>query len=212
MSNRKYNAEHVEWIKANIQGCHFKDLTDKFNEQFGMDLRVSTIVSLSDRHGLHNGIDAKFNKGYEPTQFKKGHIPANKGRKGVDGWEPTQFKKGNLPGNYRPVGSERVNVEDYVEIKVADLKTWTYKHVFVWEEHNGPVPKGHVVIFGDGDRRNFDINNLILITRKQLSMLNKKHLIQKDADLTRSAIIMTDIFHKMIERKKKVKGHKQYER
>ena len=206
--SRKYCPEHIEWLRENIQGCHFKDLTDMFNERFGMDLKVSTMVSLTDRNGLHNGIDAKFNKGHEPTQFRKGHVPANKGKKGEGGWEPTQFKKGNRPANYRSVGSERVNVEDYVEIKVADPKTWTYKHVLVWEEHNGLIPKGHVVIFGDGDRRNFDINNLILVSQRQLLSLNRNGLIQNDADLTRSAIIVTDIIHKMSEKKGLMKAGK----
>jgi len=103
--NRKYSPEHIEWIKANIQGCRFKELTDMFNKQFGMNLRVSAMISLSDRHSLHNGIDSRLNTGYEPTQFKKGHVPANKGRKGVGGWEPTQFKKGHVAVNYRSVGS-----------------------------------------------------------------------------------------------------------
>ena len=203
--NRKYDLEHIEWIRDNITGCHFKDLTDMFNKRFGMSLKVSAMVSLADRNGLHNGIDCRLKKGWKPTQFKKGMIPWNKGKKGVGGWKPTQFKKGNRPKNYRPVGSERVNVEDYVEIKVADPKTWTYKHVFVWEEHNGPVPKGHVVIFGGGNRRNFDINNLILVSRRQLAVLNHKGLIQNDADLTRSALIITDIYHKISERKSRNK-------
>ena len=199
--SRKYCPEHIEWLKENIPGRYFKDLTDMFNKQFGMDLKVTTMVSLTDRNGLHNGIDCHFNKGHEPTQFRKGMSPWNKGMKGVGGWEPTQFKKGQMPVNYRPVGSERVNVEDYTEMKVADPKTWTYKHVFVWEEHNGPVPKGYVVIFGDGNRRNFDPTNLILVSRKQLVRLNQNGLIQKDADLTRSAIILTDIISKVSERK-----------
>lgn len=203
--NRIYSTEHIEWLKDNIPGCHFKELTDMFNKQFGMKLKVTTMISVTDRNGLHNGIDCRLNKGHVPTQFKKGHIPANKGKKGEGGWKPTQFKKGNRPANYRPAGSERVNVEDYVEIKVADPKTWTYKHVFVWEQYNGPVPRGHVVIFGDGNRRNFDINNLILVSRGQLATLNHKGLIQKDADLTRTAIVIADMFHKISEIKAKVR-------
>lgn len=110
-----------------------------------------------------------------------------------------------MPVNYRPVGSERVNVDDYVEIKVADPRTWVGKHTFIWEEHNGPVPKGYVVIFGDGDRRNFDPDNLILVSRKQLVRLNQKGLIQNNADLTRTAVIMVDLQQKIADRSKKRK-------
>jgi len=200
--NRKYNNEHIEWLKKNINGCHFEELTDLFNERFGMGLRVCAMVSMAARYGLHNGLNTRITESNVSTQFKKGFIPWNKGKMGSGGWEPTQFKKGQMPVNYRPVGSERVNTEDYVEIKVADPRTWTYKHVFIWEEHNGLVPKGHVVIFGDGNRRNFDSGNLILVSKKQLVRLNQSHLIQNDADLTRTAIIMTDIHQKISERRK----------
>ncbi|MNC69024.1 hypothetical protein D3C75_1196760 [compost metagenome] len=80
---------------------------------------------------------------------------------------------------------------------------WRGKHLIVWELHCGrSVPKGHVVIFGDGDRRNFDPDNLILVTRGQLAIMNKRGLIQKDAELTRSGVILADIIQKMGERKR----------
>lgn len=201
--NRKYSPEHIEFIEVNITGCHFSELTNMFNKQFGMKLTVAAMISLADRHGLHNGIDAKFNKGHEPTQFKKGHTPHNKGKKGEGGWEPTQFKKGNIPVNYRPIGSERVTKDGYVEIKVADPNKWRLKHQVIWEEANGPIPKGYAVIFGDGNPQNLDPNNLILVSRQQLLILNRKKLIQKDVDLTRTGVIIADLYQKINKRRGK---------
>lgn len=208
MSNRIYSAEHVEYIAANIPGRGYKELTAMFNKQFGMTLRISAMISLADRHGLHNGRDCRFNKGWEPTQFKKGHLPANKGRKGIDGWGPTQFKKGHRPFNYKPVGTERINGDGYVDIKIADPNKWRAKHLLIWEEANGPVPKGHAVLFGDGNRSNIDLNNLILVSRKELAVLNHKRLIHDDAELTKSGILIAKLLLKSSERKKKSKGKK----
>lgn len=205
MSNRKYSTEHIEYLKANISGRSFKELTAMFNKQFRMDLTVSAMTSLSDRHDLHNGRDTRLNKGWEPTQFKKGHVPANKGLKGVGGWKPTQFKKGDKPANWVPIGSERVNRDGYVDIKVADgklQKNWKGKHILIWETTNGPVPKGHAVIFGDRNNRNFEPSNLILVSRKQLVRLNQHNLIQNDAELTKVGVIIADIYNKIGERKK----------
>lgn len=212
--NRKYTQAHIDYIAANIQGCPFKELTNMFNKQFGMNLKVSAMISLSDRHDLHNERDTRLNKGYEPTQFKKGHVPFNKGRKGVtQGGVATQFKKGNRSANWVPLGSERINGDGYVDIKIADgqlQKNWKGKHILIWEEHNGPTPKGHVVIFGDGNRRNFEPDNLILVSRKQLVRLNQKNLIKNDAELTKTGVIIADIHNKMGERKKaKKKNVKQ---
>ena len=77
----------------------------------------------------------------------------------------TQFKKGNVPHNWRPVGSERVNVDGYIEIKVSGPKKWMMKHRYVWQQHYGEIPKGSMVIFKDGNRLNTDIDNLMLITQ-----------------------------------------------
>ena len=126
-------------------------------------------------------------------------MPANKGLKGIGGWEPTQFKEGNRPWNYLPVGSERINGDDYVDIKIDDPHKWKGKHILVWESINGPVPKGYVVIFGDRNRRNFEPDNLILVSRKQLVRLNQHNLIQDDAELTRTGIIIADIYGKIGE-------------
>ena len=192
--NRKYSPKHIEFIRMNITGCHFVKLTDMFNKQFGMSLTVAAMISLADRHGLHNGIDCKVNKGYEPSQFKKGHVPFNKGKKKYwIGGEETQFKKGNTPHNHKPVGAERVNGDDYIDIKIAEPNKWKGKHILAYEEINGPIPKGYNIIFGDGNNRNFDTSNLILVSKNQLLQLNRNKLIQKDADLTRIGVAIADI-------------------
>jgi|PlaIllAssembly_1097288.scaffolds.fasta_scaffold00028_11 hypothetical protein len=41
-----------------------------------------------------------------------------------------------------------------------------YKHRLVWELENGPIPIGHVVHHKDGNRRNNDLSNLELLSRK----------------------------------------------
>ena len=181
MAYRKYSAEHIEWLKSNIKGCPFRDLAVMFGKQFGTEIKLRALTTLTHRHGLHNGIDSRLAGGHpgcKATQFKKGSIPHNKGKKGVGGWEPTQFKKGNTPVNFRPVGSERVNVDGYIEVKVKDPNVWDLKHRIAWEQVHGEIPKGHAVIFGDGNKFNLDINNLILVSRAQLATLNKKGLIQ----------------------------------
>ena len=204
--NRKYTQEHIDYIAANIQGCPFSELTEKFNERFSTNLSVQAMISLADRNGLHNGRDTKFNEGYAPTQFKKGNSPWNKGMKGINfGGRATQFKPGNKPHNWVPLGSERITKDGYVQVKVQEgtfQKNWRGKHILIWEEHNGPVPPGHAVIFGDGDIRNFDPDNLILVSRKQLVRMNQCGLIQGSADLTRTGAVIADIYNKIGERKK----------
>ena len=103
------------------------------------------------------------------ARFKKGHVPQNKGKKlSPETYAKvarTMFKKGNITHNHRPVGSERVNVDGYVEVKVAEPSKWRLKHRVIWEEAHGPIPRGHNVQFRDGNPLNVSLDNLYLISR-----------------------------------------------
>lgn len=202
--NKKYTEDQIKYISDNIKGRSFRDLTDMFNQQFGLGLKVSAMISLADRHGLHNGRDARFNKGHEPTQFRKGMTPWNKGMKGITcGGQQTQFKKGQKGWNYKPVGTERINADGYVDVKIADPGKWKGKHVIIWEEANGPISAGHCLLFADGNKLNVTLENLLLVSRKELAVMNKMGLISADAELTKAGIVIADIYLKIGERKKR---------
>ena len=79
------------------------------------------------------------------------------------------------------------------------------KHVFVWEQHNGKVPKGHVVIFLDGNTLNTDISNLALISRNELLTLNRNNLHGKSQEITKTGINLARLINKTNEIKKREK-------
>lgn len=189
-----FSEEQVQFIRKNVKGRPRKEMLQLVNEKFNLDIQMNQWLAWMKNHGITSGRDGR---------FKPGHVPDNKGKKGNYGYEPTQFKKGHRPVNYMPVGSERVNTDGYVDVKIADPNKWRPKHHLLWEEANGPVPKGHCLIFADRNKLNVVLDNLILITRKQLSIMNRHHLIQTDAELTKTGIILADIHAKVVDRKKK---------
>lgn len=105
------------------------------------------------------------------ARFPKGHIPDNKGKrvspKTYAECQPTMFKKGQTPLNHRDVGSERVNVYGYIEIKVAEPNRWRLKHRVIWEQVNGAIPKGFNVQFKNHNRQDCRIENLYLISKAE---------------------------------------------
>lgn len=90
-----------------------------------------------------------------------------------------------------------------MEIKIADPGKWKSKHIILWEEANGPVPKGHVVIFSDRNQQNVTLDNLLLISRQELAVMNKRGLIANNAELTKTGVAIADIYLKIGERNKK---------
>lgn len=212
---RKYGQEHIDWLRENIRGTRFKDLTRKFNARFDFNIGTAAIISLCDRFGLHNGIDSRFNMAMVnagvPYRFPKGHVPANKGKKGISfpGSEATQFKKGHTPQTWKPIGTETIRSDGYTWVKIAEPNKWREKHALIWENANGPVPKGYVLLFADGNQRNITLENLILVSRAQLVRLNQKGLIGSNADLTRAGLLVADIMAKMAERKRGAKQRRK---
>lgn len=185
-----YTEEQEQFIRDNVEGKSSRELTTMFNDNFELNFDVSQLRAYKKNHALKSNLDLR---------FKKGNVPYSKGKKGIwyGGSEKTWFKKGDMPYNHLPVGSERINADGYHVIKISEPKEWRFKHLLVWEENRGKIPKGHAVIFGDKNRDNLDPNNLILVTKKQLLVLIRNKLIQGDADLTRTGVIIADMYLKI---------------
>ncbi len=186
MSKSIFPKEIQDFIALNYKGIYTRELTDKVNSRFGTDYKPSQLDSYKGNHKLKSGVDG---------QFKKGHISHNKGKKGCPaGSEKGWFKKGHVSANKLPVGSERIDSKDgYLVVKVAEPNKWELKHRVIWERCNGPIPRGHIVIFLDGDITNLDINNLACISKSETLTLNRKGLRYDDAKLTETGILIAKV-------------------
>jgi hypothetical protein len=123
------------------------------------------------------------------TRFVKGQAPANKGTKYPKGWAPGdmakgQFKPGHVPSTWKPVGTQVINPDGYLDEKVSETPgprhvRWKPVHRLVWERANGPVPAGHTVVFRPGrkttDPELITLDALELVTRAELMTRNTIH-------------------------------------
>jgi hypothetical protein len=125
--------------------------------------------------------------GGKATQFQKGQAPPNKGQKmSTEVYQKvakTMFKKGTVPPNTQPIGTIHQRRDTggkmYQYIKLADSE-WQLLNRYTWEQHNGPIPKGMVVVYKDGDYLNNDINNLLMITKKENMARNTIQRLPKE--------------------------------
>ncbi len=90
-------------------------------------------------------------------QFAKGHKTWNAGIAFDAGGRSaeTRFRPGNVPQTWLPVGSQRLDKDGLLELKFADLPGkdgWIHAHRKAWEDINGPVPAGLIVVFKPGRR------------------------------------------------------------
>lgn len=195
-----FSKEQQEFIKNNVEGINNQLLADLINEKFDMSITRQQMKTWKNNHGLSSGL-----KGSE------GISPPNKGTKGKYGvgGNKTSFKKGQKAHNYLPIGTERIDRDGYVLIKVSDEgswnKRWRHKHKVVWEKENGPIPRGYVLVFLDRNKQNIKLDNLQLVSQAELVRANQKGLLYEDSDLTKTGLLIAKVYNSMGERKKKRK-------
>lgn len=202
----KYSAEEHEFLREFIPGHHHKEIVDAFNSKFAYQITLSKVISYIGNHKLNTGFNGR---------FEKGNIPANKGvhTPSVGRMAETQFKPGHLPHNTKPIGYERVNKKGYIEVKVRirpskELRNFVPKHRLIWEEANGPIPKGYNVIFLDGNKRNFAIENLALISKSENLALTRQSLRNENAEFTKTGIVIAKSVISCNNAKKKIRRNK----
>lgn len=111
----------------------------------------------------------------------------------------TTFKKKQRPYNFKEIGAEFISKDGYTYIKTENPNKWIHKQVYIYEKKYGKIPKNYSVIFLDGNKNNFDIDNLALIKNKDKLIMKNKHLIFENRDLTRTGLLIAQIISKRKE-------------
>lgn len=182
---RSFTQEQFLFIESGYKKWSISELTEKFNLRFGTSKTECQIKSFTKNHKIRSG---------RTGEFKKGHKPFNTGTKGVSKPNKTSFKRGRQPENHRKVGSERINADGYVEIKVAEPNIWMPKQRAIYEQAFGKIPKNHKVRFLDGDKENFSPSNLVLVSNTENAYLNRRYqLNQQPEELRETLVLMAKI-------------------
>ena len=185
----KWSDEEKLYLKEITPGRHYREIQELMYEKFNHQFSIAQIKNAISRYNLNTGFTGR---------FEKGHVPVNKGTKGMMKANKTSFKKGQIPKNVRTVGSERVNIEGYTEIKIAEPNKWRLKHRVLYEEyHNVKLNSNESIIFMDGDRSNMSKENLTLVTRQELLKLNKLNLMSSNAELTETGLNVAKLIIKI---------------
>lgn len=189
-SSRKWSPEVRQYIVEIAEGKSREEITRLVNNRFGTGtMTLSQVNAYMNNHRIRSGVNSR---------FQPGGTPFNAGRKGwyPPGCEKTWFHAGHRSDNAVPIGTEKLREDGYVYVKTRDghgMKNWTQKHRLIWETEHGPVPKGHVVIFLDGDRNNFALENLALISRAEHEVMCKRGLHFQHGELTQSSILVAKV-------------------
>lgn len=185
MKRHIFTEEEKKWVQNNFDKYTFEELTKKFNIEFGCEIKSH---SLSDLCSKRMKLKKTFNRGH--------------------------YKKGGNTNKNLPVGTERKTKNaTYVKVHERNEKSrnykkstgyrdgWIPKQQKIYEEAHGKIPDGHMVCFLDGDRDNYNLENLCCINRKISAILSRNRWWSNNQNITLTAIKYAELIEKLKERK-----------
>lgn len=176
---RAYTDEENNWLRENIALYDYPTLTMLFNKRFNRNLKSVSDHCTKYLH-IHRGVHYSFEKGKRMCNTT---VPI-----GFESWDG-RFLWLKISDDPR----------DYSQLKNPSSKAynhnWVKKDTYVWEQHNGPIPKGHILIHLNKNRQDCSIENLYCTTRKIGLLLSKNNWHTEDAELTLTAIKWCEYFY-----------------
>lgn len=219
-----FTPEQDAWIIDHYWEMTLKELTNRFNEEFGknrsyavMKQRTRKTLKLTHKFSedmkefLRDGcqrmsrkeLTKAFNEKYRQNRTEDViKVVCNRmGAKFSDNKE--RMRRARMESG-APIGTIRKFSNGYmfIKVRVGEKATWKLLHTKVWEDANGEVPKGHQIIFLDNNKENCNIENLYCIDGRTHRELTKKKWRFDDPNLTRAAIKWCELFYATKKAKK----------
>lgn len=175
MRRREFSNEEVDFVQRYADAMSTRGLAEAFTVRFGCPIGQTMIRRLMARNGIETRKDRR-----------------------------------NVP---LPVGAEHWS--DYYQcvmvktrsVSVAGVRNkrerdrlrnsqWSLKQNVVWEQANGrPLPSDHVVVFLDGDRRNYRPENLYAERLNVIGTVEKLKMHSENAEIYKTALIWGELYY-----------------
>ena len=169
----KYTQEQDDFIRENAKVYSLEKVKADFEKLYGFEITKQAIVDRCRR--VYFSAPSKANKKLDFRQY----------------W--CEFE----------IGAE-IEKDGYILIKIDNQvrnkrSNWKYKHHYIWEQHFGKMPKNHRIIFLDGDKHNFDIDNLSCVPLKYVCLFASNHWNFNNSELSKTAIKWCKLFYNLKE-------------
>lgn len=216
VKRHKWTQEQKDYLYNISEGRYSDEIARLINEKFNLNLKAVQIKKLKTRLGIRSNVTKGNPKMF--TEEQRSFIEKNvkdlpneelailvndKFNLKITTQQIKTYKKNNKLSSglkkFQAVGAVRLTKVGYIEVKIADPNVWKKMHHLIWEKAHGPIPKSHVLIFLDSNKKNYSLNNLKLITLAELIRMNDKKLFFEDAELTEIGINIVRVHQKIID-------------
>jgi hypothetical protein len=121
------------------------------------------------------------------------------------------FSAGMCHQNVYPIGYEIIR-GGMIMVKIGGSEGthWEAKHRLVWERTHGAIPEGHNVVFLDGNKRNFALENLALLSYIERLRMHQFGFFSNDPTVTAAGIAVVKHLTEIHSRLEKMLGPKKH--
>lgn len=181
----RYTDEHNDFLRQTIPGRHVQEIAEAFELRFGIKLTKSQVRGKMRSLGVTSGVTGR-EKGCETPMseiYQVGDEMESRGNVWV------KVAKGGSTGKSRSLYKSGL---------------WKKKQNLVWERANGmELPEGHVILFADNDRKNFDPHNLVAVPLEVSRMVYGMKVGHYDRASLEACIALARIRIAMNEKRKR---------
>lgn len=174
-----YTETEIEWVREHQDSMTRAKLAEAFNTKFGASVDKYSLSDLcTKRLGLHRTSNTGCYGKREKEQLPVGTI------------------RKNSVGTYiKVLECQDAHYTGYAE------PYWMALQKKIYQDKYGPIKKGQMVCFLDGNTENFDIDNLYCIDRKISAVMSSNQWWSKDREHTLTAIKWCELHYALIQRK-----------
>ena len=219
--------EQRDFLLSNFKDMDWKSLCDLFNKKYGTHFSAKSLNRVVYENGykkyernhfteeqrifLVENIERYSYPRLTEEFNKKFNTDCTQGSITQQCLTYLKIKKGDsyIPHNVADIGEETLKYKatryktTYIKVK-SGLKNnrsemWKPKHRIIWEEHNRPITENEVVIFLDGDKTNFELDNLYCTTKKIVSVMCLNNWFTDSREHTLTAIKWCELYYKLKE-------------
>lgn len=166
-----HNKKKLEYFKKIVKGRYNDEIAELYNKKFNENITPLQVKCLKRTYNLKSDVKKLNNIRYK-TRIGSGY----------------------------PIGTERVH-QGYIEIKAKQPDVWVKKHIYLYEKKYGKLPKDKCLIFLDGNRKNCNLENLMLVERNLLYTASINNLkLNNGEDLLKINLLIA----KMINKRRKI--------
>lgn len=175
----RYTQKHIDFIKSKANSeITMPQLTKLFVNEFNLNVSPEAMMHICSKNNIFS---------------------ERKGLKMVAGERNPFSKRCSIGSECASGGKIYVKVAENVitsgNSRLNENGNWREKKRYMYEKYNGSIPSGYHIIHLDGNKQNFEQNNLYAIPPKINMVMGAKKWFSQDKDITLTGIKWCELFY-----------------